>query len=63
MATLGCSAPAKTGRPISPWADREIVDELMAGGIVPRFRLGMSKHDTNAVPQHQHQMVIEVVSA
>ena len=34
MAALGCSVPAKTGRPISRWTGREIADELKQRGIV-----------------------------
>jgi transposase len=31
---LACEAPEKAGRPISQWTNREIADEIMAGGIV-----------------------------
>jgi putative transposase len=37
MAALACSAPAKTGRPISQWTGREIADELKARGIVAQI--------------------------
>ena len=37
MAALGCSAPAKAGRPISQWTGREIADELKARGIVEQI--------------------------
>ncbi len=37
MAALGCSAPAKVGRPISQWTGREIADELKERGIVEQI--------------------------
>lgn len=37
MVALACEAPAKTGRPISQWAGREIAEELVARGIVPQI--------------------------
>ena len=37
MAVLGCSAPAKAGRPISQWTGREIADELKERGIVEQI--------------------------
>jgi putative transposase len=37
MAALGCSTPAKAGRPISQWTGREIADEMKARGIVEQI--------------------------
>jgi putative transposase len=37
MAAVGCSAPAKAGRPISQWTGREIADELKTRGIVEQI--------------------------
>jgi transposase len=37
MAAVACEAPRKTGRPISQWTGREIVEEMMARGIVKQI--------------------------
>jgi putative transposase len=37
MAALGCSAPAKAGRPVSQWTGREIADEMKVQGIVEQI--------------------------
>jgi len=37
IAALGCSAPAKAGRPISQWTGREIAEEVMAQGIIEQI--------------------------
>src|SRR5205809_2221987 len=37
MATLACEAPEVAGRPISQWTGREIADEMVKRGIVPKI--------------------------
>lgn len=37
IAALACEAPRDSGRPISQWTGREIVDELQARGIVEQI--------------------------
>jgi putative transposase len=34
---LACEAPARSGRPISHWSEREIADEVRARGIVDQI--------------------------
>lgn len=34
---LACEAPARSGRPISHWSEREIADEVRARGIVEQI--------------------------
>jgi len=37
IAAVACEAPMKSGRPISQWTGREIVDELKTRGIVAQI--------------------------
>jgi putative transposase len=37
VVALACEAPARSGRPITHWCDREVADEIVKRGIVPRI--------------------------
>jgi putative transposase len=37
VVALTCEAPSQSGRPISQWSQREIADEIVRRGIVPRI--------------------------
>ena len=37
IVALACEAPGGAGRPISQWSGREIADEIVRRGIVPRI--------------------------
>ncbi len=37
IVALACEAPSQSGRPISQWSQREIADEIIGRGILPRI--------------------------
>ncbi len=37
IVVLACEAPSQSGRPISQWSQREIADEIIRRGILPRI--------------------------
>ncbi len=37
IVALACESPAETGRPISQWTGREIADEVVKRGILPKI--------------------------
>ena len=37
IVAVACEAPARSGRPISQWTGREIADEVVKRGIVPKI--------------------------